>query len=195
MAPSGRFLLRLPAELHAELKAQADQQGLSLNEHCVRRLSMPTVALDDDSDALRLVRRAHVMFGAQLVGVLLYGSWMRGEATDRSDVDALVVLDHDVELTRALYRSWDSQPLALGGRVLDVHFSHLPGDQPVAGGVWAEAAIDARLLFERDGRVSTQLIRVRRDIVDGRLVRRMVHGQGYWRVTEPVGGATIGARG
>ena len=128
----------------------------TLHQFCVRRLALPPVALEGDSDAAELVRRALAIFGAQLVGVLLYGSWMRGEATDRSDVDALVVLEEGVDLTRALYRSWDAQALAWAGRVL----------------------------FEREGRVSAQLTRVRRDIVDGRLVRRMVHGQGYWRVTE-----------
>ena len=184
MPASGRFLLRLPAQLHADLKAQAALEDLSLNELCVRRLAMPPVAVEGDSDAAELVRRALAIFGAQLVGVLLYGSWMRGEATDRSDVDALVVLEEGVDLTRALYRSWDAQALAWAGRVLDVHFTHLRGDTPVTGGVWAEAAIDGRVLFEREGRVSAQLTRVRRDIVDGRLVRRMVHGQGYWRVTE-----------
>ncbi len=183
MTLSGRFLLRLPAALHSELKAHAEREELSLNEFCVRRLSMPAVPMESDPDARELVRRADAMFGSQLVGILLYGSWVRGEATDQSDVDALVVLDPSVELTRALYREWDAHRLAWGGRALDVHFAHLPGEMEVTGGAWAEAAIDGRVLFEHAGRVSAQLTRVRRAIVDGRLVRRMVHGQSYWRTS------------
>ncbi len=36
--------------------------------------------MESDPDARELVRRADAMFGSQLVGILLYGSWVRGEA-------------------------------------------------------------------------------------------------------------------
>ena len=38
---SGRFVLRLTPELHAELQAAAKQSGVSLNEFCARKLSAP----------------------------------------------------------------------------------------------------------------------------------------------------------
>ena len=69
------------------------------------------------------------------------------------------------------------------GRELDAHFAHLPGDAPVTGGVWAEAAVDGQVVFERDGQLSEQLRHVRRAIADGRIVRRSVHGQTYWAVS------------
>jgi len=180
MKASGRLLLRLPPTLHGYLRQTAKDEGISLNEHCVRRLSAPPASFATDLDALPLLSHAHEMFDEQLVGLLLYGSWVRNEATKHSDVDALVVVERDVELTRSLYRAWDAQPLTWAGRVLDVHFAHLPIDALPAGGVWAEAAIDGRVLFEQDHRITDQLQRVRRAIADGRLVRRSVHGQSYW---------------
>lgn len=49
-----------------------------------------------------VVERAQDMFGGALAGVVAFGSWMRGEMTNESDIDALVVLDPGVRLTRRL---------------------------------------------------------------------------------------------
>lgn len=43
------------------------------------------------------VRGLQGRFGAQLVDVLLFGSQARGEATDVSDVDVMVILDQPSE--------------------------------------------------------------------------------------------------
>lgn len=180
MKPSGRLLLRLPPVLHAQLQQAAAGLGISVNEFCVRRLSAPATDLDVDRDAQLLFARANDAFGPSLVGILLYGSWVRGEASDRSDVDVLIVVDRQVELTRSLYSHWDTELVSWRGHVVDAHFSHLPGEAEPSGGIWAEAAVEGRVLFERDYRLSAQLERVRRAIADGRLVRRMVHGQSYW---------------
>lgn len=40
-----------------------------------------------------IAARASAHFGTDLVGVLLFGSWARGEATAASDIDALVVVE------------------------------------------------------------------------------------------------------
>ena len=180
MKPSGRLLLRLPQALHAQLQHAAASLGISVNEHCVRRLSAPATALEADCDARLLIGRATAMFGETLVGILLYGSWVRGEATGQSDVDVLIVVDREVELTRSLYARWDTERLTWRGRAVDAHFAHLPGDAEPSGGVWAEAAVEGRVLFERDHRITAHLQHVRRAIADGRLVRRSVHGQSYW---------------
>lgn len=47
-------------------------------------------------------------------------------------------------------------------------------------GLWAGAAIDGQVLFDRDGSVSEHLLRVRQAIAEGRLVRRVVRGKPYW---------------
>lgn len=177
---SGRFVLRLPPALHGALQAAARAAGLSLNEHCVRRLSTGP-AVQADASASAVVGRASAIAGSALAGVVLYGSWARGQATDASDVDVLVAVDRDLRLTRDLYRRWDVEPVQWHGRTVDPHFVHLPGDR-VSGSVWGEVALDGVVLFERDLRLSATLARIRREIATGRLVRRVVHGQPYWTV-------------
>jgi hypothetical protein len=104
---------------------------------------------------------------------------MRGAAGPGSDVDALVVIESRVALTRALYRAWDEGPVAWQGRIVDPHFVHPPGNR-LGGAVWGEVALDGVVLYERRLEVSTDLARIRREIAAGRLVRRTVHGQPYW---------------
>jgi hypothetical protein len=175
---SGRFVLRLEPEVHAALQAAAKLARLSLNEYCARKLSAPLGAVQLGPAAL-LVQRAAEIHGADLVGVLAFGSWARGEAGPQSDVDVLVVLDAQRPLTRALYQAWDEEALAWHTHAVQTHLVHLP-EAGAAGTVWAEAAIDGIVLFERDLSISRRLALVRRDIAEGRLVRRTLHGQPYW---------------
>jgi predicted nucleotidyltransferase len=161
------------------LQAAARAGGVSLYEYCVRRLAASGPAIAADQGAAALVTRAAALTGDALVGVVVYGSWARSEATPTSDVDVLVVVEPAVALTRSIYRSWDEAPVQWQGRPVDAHFVHAP-DARVRGGVWGEAAIDGIVLFERDHRLSAHLASVRRAIADGRLVRRVVHGQPYW---------------
>ena len=175
---SGRFLLRMPPPLHAALDGAARAAGLSLNEYCVRRLAAFGVGMDD-GDAVALVARAAAVARDALVGILLHGSWVRGDATPTSDVDVIVVVEPQIRLNRALYRTWDEQPVTWKDRPVDAHFVHPPGDDTFSG-LWAEAAVDGLVLFDRGGQLTAALARVRRAIADGRLVRRVVHGQPYW---------------
>jgi predicted nucleotidyltransferase len=126
------------------------------------------------------VERALALFEDRLVGVLVYGSYARGDAAPSSDVDLLVVVDSSIPLTRTLYRDWDADAPAWNGRAVDPHFVHLSGRARTAGGAWCEAAIDGVVLFEREGAVTRHLAAVRGDIAAGRLVRRSAHGQPYW---------------
>jgi len=119
-------------------------------------------------------------FETRLVAVAAFGSWARGETADGSDVDVLVVLERRVRLSRSLYRKWDQAPLALGGRAIDVSFAHLPPVEETVAGIWAEVAVDGVVLLDVDLRLSRRLVRVRHDVVEGRIVRRTAHGQGYW---------------
>lgn len=177
-----RFLLRLPASLHAVLTEGARSLGLSLNEYLNRRLagvephpeSAPLVPL--------LLARARQVAGDRLIGIVLHGSWTRGEARPGSDIDSLIVVDDALPLTRGLYRAWDAQPLDWAGRPVDVHFVHLPRSVGRAGGVWCEAAIEGRVVADRSGQVDDTLIRIRRAVADGVLVRKRAHGQPYWTV-------------
>lgn len=181
---SGRFVLRVGARLHAALRAAARDAGVSLNELCVRRLSAPPAPLLALPGADAVVGWASLAFGADLVGVAVFGSWARGEAATSSDVDLLVVLEDRVPLTRELYRVGDAAALRFGDRPVEAQFVHLPAAGAAVGGLWAEIALDGLVLFERGLRVSRRLAGIRRDIAEGRLVRRTAHGQGYWTTNE-----------
>lgn len=176
---SGRFLLRLPPPVHAMLEAAAGEAGLSLNEYCVRRLAAGGPGALVEEPAAEVVARAAAVAGDALIAVLLHGSLARREATPDSDADVLVVVEPGLALHRSVYRAWDSRPVAWRGRSVDAHFVHPPADDTLSG-LWAEAALDGVVLFERGGRLSAHLARVRRAIAEGRLVRRVVHGQPYW---------------
>lgn len=177
-----RFLLRLPQPLHRHLTTRAAALDLSLNEYCVRKLGGPESAALRHPAVLDVRAHAEAVAGARLVGLIVHGSWARGEARTTSDVDVLVVVERQLALTRSLYRAWDRAPIACDGRPVDAHFVHLPEDPDRAGGVWCEAAIDGVVVSDVDGRIEQALGRLRRAIADGRLVRKHVHGQPYWTV-------------
>ncbi|MXX75953.1 MAG: toxin-antitoxin system HicB family antitoxin [Holophagales bacterium] len=176
-AKSGRFLLRMPAALHATLHGAARSAGLSLNEYCVRRLASGG---SRHPEAAALVNQAVAVAGDRLRAVVLHGSVVRGEAAAGSDLDVLVVVDRGVRLNRGLYKAWDAgSPASPGQRPVDPHFVHSPAEDSMSG-LWAEAAIAGEVLFDHDGGTSAHLARMRREIAEGRLCRRIVHGQPYW---------------
>lgn len=176
--PSGRFVLRLAPRLHGTLRRAAAEAGLSLNEYCVRKLSGAGAGVWDP--AWQAVERATAAVGTGLVGVVVYGSWARGEAGRESDVDVLVVVDRDVRVVRALYLEWDQEPVSWEGRRVEPHFVHLPARGETPSGTWAEVAVDGIVLFDRDLTVSRRLVELRNLIAGGALVRREAHGQPYW---------------
>lgn len=176
-APSGRFVLRIDASLHAALRQAATSAGLSLNEYCVRKLTVPG---NVDGPASAVIERAASAAGASLVAVVVFGSWARGRLAASSDVDLLIVVDRDVTIARRLYRDWDRAPLDWEGHPAEPHFVHLPEPGTSPGSLWAEVAVDGIVLFERDFVVSRALAEIRQRIASGRLVRRTIHGQAYW---------------
>ena len=156
----------------------AGQAGLTLNEYCARKLAGGGVGLGDPG--WQAVERAAAVVGDSLAGVAVYGSWARGETTETSDVDVLVVVDSSTPITRGLYRRWDEEPVHWEGRRVEPHFVHppLPGQTPT--GTWAEVALDGIVLFDRDLGLSRRLVQLRKSILDGTMERREIHGQPYW---------------
>ena len=177
--PSGRFLLRIEPGLHATLRQAARALDLSLNDYCSRKLAAPLGSVTLPG-AAAVVERAAAVAGGSLLGVVGFGSWAREQLHDHSDVDVLVVVEPTERLSRTLYRRWDARPVVWDDRAVEPHFVHLPSVGDNATGLWAEVALDGVVLFERHLEVSRLLAHVRRDIVSGRLVRRIVHGQPYW---------------
>jgi hypothetical protein len=103
---SGRFVLRIDPGLHASLRRAAEAAGTSLNEYCARKLAAP--GLNVSGPASVVMERAASEFGRNLVGILVFGSWARGEVRAGSDADVLVILGEAVPLRRLLYLEWES---------------------------------------------------------------------------------------
>jgi predicted nucleotidyltransferase len=177
-AASGTFVLRLDPRLHALLRHEAVAAGTSLNEWCSLSLAAPGAAgLSAAAEVVVMIRAG---LGADLLGVVAYGSFARGELAAGSDVDLLVVLSEGVKITRSLYRQWDGVVPAWEGREIDLHFVHLPDrDNPVSG-TWAEAGVCGIVLYDHGLLVSRRLIDIRSRIAGGELTRRMAQGQPYW---------------
>jgi len=176
-----RVLLRLPTDLHRALVQAAAAADLSFNEFCVRRLGAPSDAPGLSAGRSIVVTRAREVFGDRLDGVLVLGSWARGEAAANSDIDVLIVLDAKTALTRDLYRAWDLDPISFDGRAIDAHFAHPSAAGTVPTAVWCEAAVDGIVWYDRDGSMTIRLGEIRRAIAEGRVVRTFAHGQPYWK--------------
>jgi len=183
-AASGRFLLRLDPQLHAILRAEAAARRVSLNALCTRTLAEHACG-PHGSPLGPIVRRALALLEDALIGVVGIGSWARGEAAGDSDVDVLLVVAPNVAITRALYRRWDAEPATVDGRVVDPHVIALPDVGGTITGVWAEAARDGIVVFERHHAVSRYLGHVRRRLAGGAHRRSTAHGQPYWVAPQP----------
>jgi predicted nucleotidyltransferase len=177
-APSGRFLLRIDPALHATLREAARASSLSLNAYCARKLAAPGLGVA--GPAVDAVGRAAEIVGEDLLGVVAFGSWARAEMTSLSDIDLLMVLEPDVPVSRELYRAWDERPLDWHGHAVEPHFVNLIDPGARLSSVWAEVATEGIVLFERDFAVSRRLVWIRRQIAEGRIVRRRTHGHPYW---------------
>ena len=178
-APSGRFVLRIDPGLHGTLREAARSSATSLNEYCARKLAAPGVWLDEEATAI--VERAASILGEALVGVVAFGSWVRGEHDSTSDFDVLLIAADNLSVSRRLYRRWDDAPgLSWQGLDVEPHFVHLLPEGEVPSGLWGEVATEGVILFERGFEVSTRLAEVRKRIADGDIVRRFAEGQPYW---------------
>lgn len=177
--PSGRFIVRVDPELHASLRDAARAAGTSLNRHCVRKLSAPPPTLDEE--AVAMVRRARGILEDSLLGIVAFGSWMRGDESPSSDLDVLLVADDGLAITRDLYRRWEADPpLSWHGHPVSPHFAHMrSGCDPVSG-FWAEVALDGLVVFDPEWVVSRYLVTLRRRISDGEIERRVAGGRAYW---------------
>ncbi len=142
---------------------------MSLNEYCARKLAAPGPPAV--GPASQVVGRAAEQFGDQLLGVLAFGSWARGEAREDSDVDVLVVVDPSVPIVRKLYHAWDEQTFLWEGRRVEVHIVHPPTRDEPPTSLWSEAALDGVILFDPTFDLARRLSDARHMIVSGATLR------------------------
>ena len=177
--PSGKFVLRLDPVLHGLLQAAAKGEGTSLNQVCIQRL-LGVTAPGEIREITTVISRAAELFGANLSGVVLFGSFARGEAMQNSDVDVLVVLNEGAAITRDLYKRWEEKELIVSSRTVEPSIVALPKESEPPSGLWAEVALDGVVVWDSNGRIHRHLARVRKNISEGKLRRENVHGQNYW---------------
>ena len=183
---SGKFVLRIDPKLHVFLQHWANQQELSLNQYCTERLlggvgrghpQFQSALLGALYDAIRI-------HGKDLEGVLLFGSWARGEQREGSDIELLIVLREGVAIKRELYRKWEKTETQLASEtsqcLVEPSIVTLPSLNSLPSSLWAEVSIDGILLFEQTQKIREYLFKVRQAIANGALRRERTHGQNYW---------------
>jgi hypothetical protein len=178
--PSGRFVVRIPPDLHAQLRAAASALGISLNEHCAALLSTSGGVGSAEPLVQRVIDKARATLGDRLAGVVLFGSWARADVSTDSDIDVLLVAHAGIPIVRSLYQQWDTEPLAWDTHAVEPHIVALPETAEITSGLWAEVALDGIVIHDPQLMVSRMLANVRRRILDEQLVRRSSGGQTYW---------------
>ena len=177
---SGKFVLRIPPELHQKLKATAQTMDQSLNQTCVQLIR---AGMESSSESLTIQKNISSLietyspFG--LLGMVLFGSVARGTSTASSDIDLLLVLDSKTPITRSLYRLWDHEKIAL-------HFVHVPELTPEKNisGFWLEIALDGKVIWEKEFSAESSLVnliaKIKTEIFSGQYQRKQAHGHPYW---------------
>ena len=188
---SGRFLLRVSPDLHRRLRERAASEGISLNSLCVKALEAAASPPAEGSAGVpcdlplpaELARGVFETWRDSLIGIVAFGSVVRGEAAAGSDLDLLIVLERGSAVERSLYDRWSSmvaeRRIERADRV-SPQFVALPDSVETAGGLWLEVAREGRLVLDRDGRLVRFLASLRDFMMSGKVVRRTVHGQPYW---------------
>ncbi len=188
---SGKFVLRLPPDLHRLLRDRARSQGLSLNEYCLHNLAASsalgppglsgTLPQPWPEQALSSIIEC---YEPHIRGVLLFGSAVRGELREGSDIDLMIVLQSEAPLNRRLYGVWEEKVASrwhtVEGHEVSPHFARLPRGVEDAGGLWFEAGVEGLILWQRGLEISHFLADLRRAMARGQLTLSDSRGQAYW---------------
>lgn len=181
MEDISKFVLRISSVLHAKLKKLAEKNSNSLNQVCSDILTSHFQLLKE-KQSNPLVDVHLNLYQGDLLGVILFGSYARGDYTDESDLDFLLVLRENVKISRALYTEWDLKvrPLLEDSFAMELspHFSHLPNSN--YGSLWLEIAIDGKILWEREDILTQKLIAIRNAVACGNYMKKSLSGANYW---------------
>lgn len=167
-------MLRVGPKLHLGIQRQARAQNLSLNQFILN-------AIQNSSVEAPVVKALCDTFGASLLGVVLFGSVVRGEERADSDIDLLIVLDQSRAIDRSLYQIWDAQIEPAVDSRYSPQFSHFPDPVKGPSSLWLEVALEGDVLFDNPERsLKKCLQKIRAQIAEGRYIRKISHGHPYW---------------
>jgi predicted nucleotidyltransferase len=176
MTASGKFIVRIDPKLHARYQTLARRRKISLNQLVAETLAQASPRAEKFALAVSQA------YGASILGILIFGSEVRGEALASSDIDILVVLENSRKVERELYRIWDREVESKLGERYSPQFSHMPTDLRAAGGIWLEVALEGEVISDPKGVVRTTLSQLRQLISSGHYRRKIAHGHPYWVV-------------
>lgn len=182
--PSGKFVLRLPTELHGKLVKISKSKNLSLNTLCNRLIVSGLGVKSEDEDippeCIEITKQLRKKFKDKLIGVMLFGSYIKGESTESSDIDILIVIDKNIPIVRSLYSWWDTTIKWSGEKVVSPHFVKYPKDPKDVSGIWLEVAGTNIILFEKGSKI-TKIVAALKNLISSGGVRRYIsNGHPYW---------------
>lgn len=169
MKASGKFVVRTSIELHLQLRDLARKNDISLNQLCLNKLS-------SSGEKFQFNFLDKLPFA--VTGVLLYGSVARGEQTQQSDIDWLLIIPDEHPIDRQIFSELDR--LTLPDRRISLNASHLVKDTRQTSNFWLELSLDAEVLYDPSGEVRKSLLEIRKEIANGTYRRFLTHGQPYW---------------
>lgn len=181
---SGRFVIRLDPAFHEKLVLHASGRGMSLNQVCTdflkQGLTAPSALSQEEKAFQKIAGVLKRRFGDSLLGIVLFGSRVEGKTTDQSDWDLLIVLAEDLPIKRSLYSWWDGLKIDFKSGTVNPHFVHLPQVPDSAGGLWLEVALHHKIIYEQEGKLSSELQKIFQMIQQGKVIRHFSNGHPYW---------------
>lgn len=158
------------------------KSNTSINEFCVSLLnkSLKYQRSQKGGELGMIVDIAQSIFPDEIEGVVLFGSQARGDNTNESDIDILIVLKNSIIITKDVYLKWDQLSKNLSEEV-SVHFVNLPQNLYSLSGLWCEVSLEGIILFDDELNVSKFLVRLRDEIFNGSYKSAYSHGHRYWR--------------
>lgn len=171
MKTSGKFVLRISPEMHALLKCEAEENNLSLNQLINKKL------FENKSEKYESILK---LFKHNLLGIVLFGSYVRGEPRKSSDIDLLIVLAKEIEIKRSLYHLWDDKIEHKMGSIYSPQFTHLPKDYNSISSLWLEVGLEGEIAYDPLGVIKKEIFKIKSEISSGKYRRKLTHGHPYW---------------
>jgi len=123
------------------------------------------------------------LLGDELVGLVLFGSWARGEAREDSDVDVFVVLKslRGVEARAAVYKVV-SRSVGRAATLVDARADELFGEELELTPLLLNILVDGIVVYDRTGKLAELAAKARRLVEAEGLVRyRTPDGKYGWK--------------
>lgn len=181
---SGKFVLRIPIDMHKKLVDMAKSNKISLNQACVNLLKIGLAGKEKGAlfakSLEKVILKLKERFDGGLCGIVLFGSYATGDASSESDVDLMIIMERDVPIERGLYRWWDENIVWEERAALSPHFVGMIDDADGAGGLWLEVATSGKIIYQRDSVLNDLFYSVEKLISDGRVRKYISNGHSYW---------------